>query len=126
MTNNLPKVQIDTTDLHENRFVDDSRSWDAATLIQYCKDKGYEPFETPLVSLDLSGMPWKIGRLSSFINHMHRVMNTDLSYPIILDDEGCIADGWHRVVKAIIEGQTTIKCIRLNEMPRPSGYENKD
>ncbi len=35
---------------------------------------------------------------------MKRVLNTDLNYPIILNEEGFIMDGWHRVTKALLEG----------------------
>jgi len=48
---------------------------------------------------------------------MKRVQNTDLKYPIILDVKGVVADGYHRVAKAILEGKSTIKAYRLKQMP---------
>ena len=48
-----------------------------------------------------------------------RVNQCSLEYPIILDEVGQIADGYHRLCKAILEGKETIKAIRLLEMPAP-------
>ena len=39
------------------------------------------------------------------------------------DDHGYIADGWHRVIKALVEGRQTIKAIRIQEMPEPDGVD---
>ena len=36
---------------------------------------------------------------------------------------GTICDGWHRVVKTILKGETTIKAIRIEEMPDPSSIK---
>lgn len=35
-----------------------------------------------------------------FLHHMRRVLNADLSYPIILSEENYIFDGVHRLMKA--------------------------
>ena len=56
-----------------------------------------------------------------FLYHLKRVNDTNLDYPVILDDEGVICDGWHRVAKAYLEGRPTVKAIRLLEMPDASG-----
>ena len=50
---------------------------------------------------------------------MKRVLNTDLNYPIILNEEGFIMDGWHRVTKALLEGRETIKAVRFEKTPPP-------
>lgn len=64
-------------------------------------------------------------QLHSFIFQCKRVNQCSLEYPIILDDVGQIADGYHRLCKAILEGKETIKAIRLLEMPAPDRVENK-
>ena len=46
-------------------------------------------------------------------------MDADMSYPIIMDDEGFIMDGWHRVAKALLEGRETIKAVRFENTPAP-------
>jgi len=34
-----------------------------------------------------------------------------------LDPDGFIMDGWHRVVKALVEGRQTIKAVRFETLP---------
>jgi hypothetical protein len=42
-----------------------------------------------------------------------------LSYPIILNDDGSLMDGGHRVCKALINGQPSILAVKFSEMPTP-------
>ena len=55
--------------------------------------------------------------LRSFIEHMQMVNDADLSYPIIMNENGVIIDGRHRLAKAIIEGHETIKTVRFKSDP---------
>ena len=48
-----------------------------------------------------------------------RLNNADLNCPIILDEDGEIMDGRHRIVKAIITHEKTIKAVRFDENPEP-------
>ena len=54
---------------------------------------------------------------------MKRTNNADLKYPIILTDKGVICDGWHRLCKAVYQGDEYIKAIRIEKMPEYSGKE---
>ena len=54
---------------------------------------------------------------------MKRVQETDLDHPLILDEEGFIMDGWHRVAKALLEGRETIKAVRFETTPAPDYLE---
>ena len=47
------------------------------------------------------------------------MQQVDLSYPIIQAPDGWIMDGYHRIAKAILEGKTTIKAVRLPALPEP-------
>jgi len=51
--------------------------------------------------------------------HMNAVNNSDLSYPIILDEDGEIMDGRHRIIKAMITGEKSIKAVRFDKNPEP-------
>lgn len=51
--------------------------------------------------------------------HARLIAQADLEHPIILDPEGRVMDGLHRVCKALIQGATTIKSVRLPTMPEP-------
>jgi hypothetical protein len=57
------------------------------------------------------------------ISHMRLVEQVDPSYPIILGADGCVMDGMHRVVRAIMDGQRTIKAVQFERDPEPD-YRN--
>ncbi len=50
---------------------------------------------------------------------MKLVQETDLKYPIILSNTGRVMDGMHRVIKAILLGQETIKAVQFKEDVEP-------
>lgn len=98
--------------------------WMAETLYEFCKKEKYQEFEIPLAGINLNGLFFNLDTMDIFVWQMKRVLDCDLKYPIILDDEGCICDGWHRVCKALLEGKKTIKAIRMLEMPKTDGNES--
>jgi hypothetical protein len=53
------------------------------------------------------------------------MQQVDLSYPIIQAPDGWIMDGYHRIAKAILEGKTTIKAVRLPALPEPDREEKE-
>ena len=57
--------------------------------------------------------------LREMIGHMKAVEAADLSYPIILDEDGELMDGRHRLMRAIMLGHVTIKAVRFDENPSP-------
>ena len=69
----------------------------------------------------------KIGGMSirEFVGHMRLVLDSDLSFPIILDEDGGIFDGRHRVAKALLREADSIKAVRFKEDPPPT-YNEKD
>lgn len=122
-----PKVKITSEQgLAENRYHVDGKYWAAANLVAWCKEKKYPTFKLPLAAVNLADMPWHIADLDTYIWETKRVMNTDLKYPIILDDYGRICDGYHRVCKAILEGKSEIDAIRIEKMPNPDGYDENN
>lgn len=58
-------------------------------------------------------------RLRELVMHMRAAQQADLSFPIILDEDGSLMDGRHRLMKAILEGHATIKAVRFDENPSP-------
>lgn len=62
--------------------------------------------------------------MDDFIFQVNRTLNANYTkYPIILDNFGQVADGWHRICKAILDGKKTIKAYRITEMPKPDIIE---
>ena len=53
------------------------------------------------------------------VEHFVRIEKVNMDYPIILDPNGQIFDGAHRVAKAMTNGQTTIKAVKVEVMPPP-------
>jgi len=110
-----PKVKIEGCTLKENSYTAYGKKWKAKELIKHSKK--YEIFNLPLAGIDLTKHAWSVKDMDDFIFQVNRVKNTSLEYPIILDYTGCVCDGWHRICKAILQGCTTIKAIRLETMP---------
>ena len=90
----------------------------------------------PIFSKDLSGFegdmnqdPWftylddddnliiQVPTVRAIIRQYQRILSCDLSYPVILCPEGKIMDGFHRLVKAHLEGRTQIDCVQFEVMP---------
>jgi len=57
--------------------------------------------------------------VAEILKHADRVEKADLTKPIILTPDGCVADGIHRIIKAIRKGESSILAIRLPIMPPP-------
>jgi len=110
-------MKIDDLSFEESNFCRGGKHWYAKTLVLFAKAKGYKPFDMPLDAFDLSDGRFELNNLRDFIFNCKRVKECSLDYPIILDDYGQVADGAHRICKAILEGKKTIKAIRLDEMP---------
>lgn len=51
--------------------------------------------------------------------HARIIEEADLTYPIIIDRDGRVLDGMHRVCKALNQGVETILAYRLPELPEP-------
>lgn len=122
----MAAVKISQMTFGESEFVRGNKVWRAETLYLFAKAKGYPVRNLPLWAVDLTDKAFSADNLSQFIFQCKRVQDCSLDYPIILDDCGQIADGYHRVCKAIIEGRETIKAIRLEVMPAPDRIEEDD
>ena len=55
----------------------------------------------------------------SILRHYTLIEEADLSFPIILDADGRLMDGMHRVCKAIRRGDTHIMAVQFIETPKP-------
>lgn len=121
-----PIVDLGEFKFTESRYVRGTRGWMASSLYKQAEKEGAKPFDVPLASFDLSPLHFKVGCTDDFIWHMKRCMDCDTDIPILLDNLGQIADGNHRVCKAIIEGKRYIKALRLKDMPPYDYLEEED
>lgn len=62
--------------------------------------------------------------LREMVMHMKAVNDADLDYPIILDEDGELMDGRHRIMKAILNGCESIKAVRFDENPSPDKIDD--
>lgn len=73
------------------------------------------------VPLDHLNVYYTYSKLSlrEMVMHIKAVQAADLGYPIILDEDGELLDGRHRIMRAMLEGHKTIKAVRFDENPSP-------
>lgn len=118
-----PRVTFRNADPLQDYYCDGSGGfWSVAKLQDDAKD--LPVFDCPIAALDLSNVIWRGENMLGLAFHCKRVMDADLDCPILLDWSGAIADGRHRVLKAIIEGRRTIKARRMTWKPTPCRVES--
>ena len=101
---------------------DNGDTWNMAAVVNYAKN--LEVFDIPLKHLCID---CKIDNstIKDFVSHMQMVTDANLEQPIILDDNGRIFDGRHRVAKAILDGKDSIKAVRFIKDPPVTFRETK-
>ena len=107
-------------DIHKQRFEDNNGKYVIKNLISLASELPVQ--EMPLEHLNFHSLYPSIKSFRDWVGHIKSVLNADLEFPIILDDEGYVMDGRHRIAKAILEGEETIKFVRFKETPSPDYY----
>lgn len=51
--------------------------------------------------------------------HCVKALAANLDFPIILNVDGIVMDGAHRVLKCLMDGKKTIKAVQFEQMPAP-------
>ena len=111
-----PAVKIDGCFVADNTYSSDGKVWTVTNLIARSKD--LEPFDLPLAAIYSGSEVWApVGSAYGIAHHVRRALDVNTEYPIILCQQGFIMDGWHRVLRALIDGKTTIKAVRFVETP---------
>ena len=95
--------------------------WSVARLIVLAKD--LEVFSVPVRGLNVY-LPYDGLTLRDMVMHFNAVKAADLSYPIILDEDGELMDGRHRIIKAMMQGRKTLKAVRFDINPPPCWRDN--
>ena len=55
----------------------------------------------------------------SLLQHMQLIEEADLNFPIVLDQDGRVMDGMHRVCRAAREGKAFVLAVRFPATPEP-------
>lgn len=120
----MSKIVIGRIDLANNRFCDGNRYWMATNLWE--RSKNLPVFDCPLAALRTGyGIFNGADSIQGLAFHARRVQEASLSYPIILNADGNLMDGGHRIVKALLEGRETIKAVRFEVEPPCDGEEDE-
>jgi hypothetical protein len=94
-----------------------AHSWNVARLVTLTKD--FKVLDIPLDHLNVGYTFRGDLTLRGMVMHMQAVIDADLSYPIILDEDGELMDGRHRIMKALLNKEETIKAVRFDKNPEP-------
>lgn len=90
--------------------------WYVARLVTLVKD--FDVMEIPLEHMNVYYTYERL-TLRGMVTHINAVNDADLDYPIILDEDGELMDGRHRIMKALLNGEKTIKAVRFDVNPQP-------
>lgn len=93
-----------------------NHSWSVPRLFELARN-----LQVMDIPLDHLGLWYKYDNLTlrEMVMHIKAVNDADLDKPIILDEDGDLMDGRHRLMKAMLLGNATIKAVRFDENPEP-------
>ena len=130
----------------EGRYGYKGKRYPVSELIEYVKHKNLEPVAFDLNSnivtkCDIGSM-WgeciyaddkvtvkdklPLNPIMLAKDHIDRILKADTSYPIIVWKGRRVLDGFHRVVKAIYEGKSSIQAYELTEDMLDELTQNKE
>lgn len=107
----------DTLCLEEQTFRSGDKHWRVLILQEIAK--GLPVGRIPMSGLNTVDLVPLSRDMNNFVAHMRRVLDADLSFPIILDDEGYVMDGRHRIARSLLDGEDSILFVRFAKTPDP-------
>ena len=96
-------------------------AWDVDRLIELSRDLPVKHIEVASIS-ELDAAHWSPTQaltVRQITEHFRLVREVDPSYPIILAADGRVMDGMHRVIRALLDGRTTIAAVQFEIQPEP-------
>ena len=99
------------------------KAWDVRRLIDLSRDLPVENVDLNSIA-EMDETHWYSHEggsptCRSLLQHMQLIDDADLSFPIILDQDGRVMDGMHRVCKAARQGERRILAVRFPTNPEP-------
>ena len=98
-------------------------AWDVDRLIELTKN-----FPVTVVALDAipdvdTDYWFRYGpvlpTVRRIVDHVRLIREVDMSHPVILGADGRLMDGMHRVARALLDGETTIRAVQFEVDPEP-------
>lgn len=111
---------VDNYDMHT--YNSGKKFWYISRLIKITEN--FEVQTMSMSALNTYGLTLSIVDLKSAAVSFKRVLDADLSFPIILDDDGYVMDGRHRIAKSLFQGEKDIKFVRFDLTPEPCYERN--
>jgi hypothetical protein len=95
------------------------RAWDVDRLVALAKH--LQPQRVPVTSIRELNEPYWGETMTprNVAEHARLIAEADLAYPVVLSSDGRVMDGMHRVLKALIGGETHILAVRFAVDPSP-------
>ncbi len=97
------------------------RAWHIETVWRAALDLPVE--EVPIDGIrEVDEDCWFGGRAATVrdvVDHARRMLDADLSLPVILASDGQVLDGMHRIAKSVLCGQISVTAQRLATYPDP-------
>lgn len=113
-----PKVTFRKAEPLQDRYSDrEGNLYSVARLID--DTKHLPTFDVPVAALGVGDVIWAGSSIFELALHVRKCMDADLDCPILLDWNGDIADGRHRLIAAIAKGRRTLKARRMTWKPDP-------
>ncbi|MEM7245128.1 MAG: hypothetical protein AAF533_07275 [Acidobacteriota bacterium] len=106
-----------------SRMVDGRRHvWLTEELWKLAAD--LPPFDLPVE--DVVELDWNCWfddddppTIRAVAEHARRIQDASLEHPIVLNADGQLMDGGHRLAKALLLGHATIRAVRFEATPPP-------
>ncbi len=108
---------------HFRRTENGIDAWYVERLIELSKDLPLQYIDPTDVS-EIRENHWYFHDSSiptplSIIEHARLINDCELTYPVILDTNGRVMDGMHRICKAVMIGHSTIPAVQFSIDPEP-------
>jgi len=97
------------------------RAWHIETVWRAALDLPVEEVAIDVIR-EIDEDCWFGGRpatVRDVVSHARRIVDADLSLPVILASDGQVLDGMHRIAKAVLCGQVSVTAQRLATDPDP-------
>jgi hypothetical protein len=95
------------------------RAWDVDRLLALTRH--LDPQLVPVASIRELDEPYWAEPMTcrNVAEHARLINESDLGYPVILSSDNRVMDGMHRVLKALIQGESHIRAVRFLTDPEP-------
>jgi len=108
----------------KNTYHEGKKVWYSKTIIDASKNLPVKNMSITNKLLNTK-IEWTINTFFDMKNHLLRIKNSNLKYPIIIGPKGIIIDGYHRLMKSVLENKRSINYVKLDVMPPHDFLSNR-